>query len=641
MSLREESAPSPVDSVDGLGHQDGHRLAAEAFGEIAEAFAGEESIESLLRLIAQRACSLLGVSRCSIYLRREHSQLFKGRITYIDGDDPDRAIRQLTAGVEADKFTREIVSTQRPVLVHDARNDPRVVRAAMRDWHVQAILGLPMVFSGEVRGIMFLDNSDEPHNYTPEEQRIGAGFANLAGVAVVNAERAVRLREATDAAADQNRLLRRITVAADMLARRFASDATFIDIAGVIAEVTGKPCWIYGGDRKHLAAAGMPVSEVQGVCTPIDAQALQHPEMVRVLESATTPDPVIVEPLLSAGIDRQFLVAPIVDEVRICGYVVLAEHQGRSLNTFDKAIARRVAGLSLSRMSADRRSTEMRRIAAESLALDLVNGHQDASVVEDRAGVLGVDLGQEHAICLLTAAEDVTRPGCLELVAAFADLGTPATLFCKTEVGLVAMFPLSPEDPFLDRMEEARGLVGDVAQRIFGELPFSAALITASGERGDFAVGYKAARAILESTSPPDCEPSLGSQVLTTHEVDLARLLGSGQVSPEAAERLAADTLGALISEPSRGTLLKTLVAYLDASCNIREAADDLGVHHNTVRYRLARIQELTGLLVVTKMRDLLTAQLALTVLEANYGTEDPVDGPAAGEGSDQMAQRA
>jgi sugar diacid utilization regulator len=363
--------------------------------------------------------------------------------------------------------------------------------------------------------------------------------------------------------------------------------------------------------------------------------------MVRVLESATTPDPVIVEPLLSAGIDRQFLVAPIVDEVRICGYVVLAEHQGRSLNTFDKAIARRVAGLSLSRMSADRRSTEMRRIAAESLALDLVNGHQDASVVEDRAGVLGVDLGQEHAICLLTAAEDVTRPGCLELVAAFADLGTPATLFCKTEVGLVAMFPLSPEDPFLDRMEEARGLVGDVAQRIFGELPFSAALITASGERGDFAVGYKAARAILESTSPPDCEPSLGSKVLTTHEVDLARLLGSGQVSPEAAERLAADTLGALISEPSRGTLLKTLVAYLDASCNIREAADDLGVHHNTVRYRLARIQELTGLLVVTKMRDLLTAQLALTVLEANNGTEDPDDDPVAGEGPNQMAQSA
>jgi sugar diacid utilization regulator len=184
-------------------------------------------------------------------------------------------------------------------------------------------------------------------------------------------------------------------------------------------------------------------------------------------------------------------------------------------------------------------------------------------------------------------------------------------------------------------------LVGDAAQRIFGELPFSAALITASGERGDFAVGFKAARAILESTSPPGCTASLDSKVLTAHEIDLARLLGSGQVSPETAQRLAADTLGALFSEPSRGTLLKTLVAYLDASCNIREAADDLGVHHNTVRYRLARIQELTGLLVVTKMRDLLTAQLALTVLEADYETADTDDDAAVDEGSGQIAQSA
>jgi sugar diacid utilization regulator len=641
MSLREENAPSPVGSTDGLDHEDGYRLAAEAFGEIAEAFAGEESIESLLRLIAQRACTLVGVSRCSIYLRREHSQLFKGRITYIDGDDPDRAIRQLTAGVEADKFTREIVSTQRPVLVHDARNDPRVVRAAMRDWHVQTILGLPMVFSGEVRGIMFLDNSDVPHTYTPEEQRIGAGFANLAGVAVVNAERAVRLREATDAAADQNHLLRRITVAADMLARRFASDATFIDIADVVAEVTGKPCWIYGGEGNRLAATGMPTAEAQGICTPIDAPARRHAEVVRALEGATTPDPVVVEPLPSAGIDRQFLVAPVVDEVKICGYVVLAEHQGRALNTFDKAIARRVAGLSLSRMSADRRGTEMRRIAAESLALDLVKGQQDPSVVKDRASVLGVDLSQEHAICLLTSAEDVAGPGCSEVVAAFADLGTAMTLFCKTGAGLVAIFPLSPEDPFLDRIEEARRLIGDAARRIFGETPFSAALITASGERGDFAIGFQAARAILDSTSPPGCEPALESKVLTAHEIDLARLLASGEVSPETAQRLAADTLGALFSEPSRGTLLKTLVAYLDASCNIREAADDLGVHHNTVRYRLARIQELTGLLVVTKMRDLLTAQLALTVLEADYETADPADDAVVDEGSGQIAQSA
>jgi sugar diacid utilization regulator len=605
-------------SNDGLGHEDGYRLAAEAFRDVAAAFAGGENLESLLQLMARRACSLIGVSRCSIYLRREHGQLFKGRITYIAGEDPDRAIRQLTAGVEADRFTHEIVSTQQPVLVHDARSDPRVVRTAMRDWHVKAILGLPMIFDGEVRGIMFLDNAEVRHNYTPKEEQIGASFANLAAVAVVIAEQAVSLREATDATAEQNRLLRRITVAYDMLARRFASDATFLEIAALVTEVTGQPCWIYGDDHRLLASAGLPDVEVQTLRTPIDASARQYKEVVRALGEITGPEPVVIGPLLHARLDRRFLVTPVLDDIRLRGFAVLGESQGAMFNAFDKAIARRVAGLLLSRMSTERHGTELRRIAGESLALDLINGWKDTASIEDRAGVLHFDLAQDHAICTMTAGPGTVAPSCLEATAAFADLNAPSVLCCRTGAEVVVIFLLSPEDPFLDRLDEAKRVISKAGERLFGESGFVASLISAAGDPARYAVGFRAAQAMLTWATELDPVDLADGKVLTAHDIDLGRLLGSGRIDGETARRLAAEILGALVSEPSLKTLLSTLVGYLDASCNIREAADDLGVHHNTIRYRLARIQELTGLLVATRTRDLLKAQLALNVLDVD-----------------------
>lgn len=55
---------------------------------------------------------------------------------------------------------------------------------------------------------------------------------------------------------------------------------------------------------------------------------------------------------------------------------------------------------------------------------------------------------------------------------------------------------------------------------------------------------------------------------------------------------------GSLIDYDARnsGALLRTLRAFFDADCSLRTAAERLFVHHKTLRYRLERIQQLTGL---------------------------------------------
>jgi hypothetical protein len=59
----------------------------------------------------------------------------------------------------------------------------------------------------------------------------------------------------------------------------------------------------------------------------------------------------------------------------------------------------------------------------------------------------------------------------------------------------------------------------------------------------------------------------------------------------------------------------------------VRCCAHALGVHENTVRYRLARVERLTGLCVCADASDQLTVQLGLLVLRL----EDrlPTVGPA------------
>lgn len=49
-------------------------------------------------------------------------------------------------------------------------------------------------------------------------------------------------------------------------------------------------------------------------------------------------------------------------------------------------------------------------------------------------------------------------------------------------------------------------------------------------------------------------------------------------------------------ADRSRGDLLRTLDAYLGSDLNVVRAASALGVHPNTVHYRLRKIESVTGL---------------------------------------------
>jgi DNA-binding PucR family transcriptional regulator len=103
--------------------------------------------------------------------------------------------------------------------------------------------------------------------------------------------------------------------------------------------------------------------------------------------------------------------------------------------------------------------------------------------------------------------------------------------------------------------------------------------------------------------------------VLTVDELGLFRVVvSSGRVKE--AVRFADEFVAPLREHDGvDGSLLTTWRAFLAAEGRVQSAAGDLGVHENTVRYRLGRIRQITGR-DPTTLDSLLMARMAFQVLD-------------------------
>ncbi len=107
-----------------------------------------------------------------------------------------------------------------------------------------------------------------------------------------------------------------------------------------------------------------------------------------------------------------------------------------------------------------------------------------------------------------------------------------------------------------------------------------------------------------------------GNRVLTAAELGPGQLYLSAAGS-ERGLRFARATLGPLLdmSDPSMADLLTTVAAFQAGSHNVTRAADILGVHRNTIRHRLGRIRELTGLDLAEDVQAQVAAHMSLVIL--------------------------
>jgi sugar diacid utilization regulator len=287
--------------------------------------------------------------------------------------------------------------------------------------------------------------------------------------------------------------------------------------------------------------------------------------------------------------------APIRTESALWGYISIAECT-HELGLLDLSAVEAAANCAALIVWKTRALEQRAREQQTRFIGDLLFAEQDPETFTARAHLLGYDPGERYQAVVLQWAnslEDMRTPhvgGRRHEVVRTADSFLAASgaraLVYSIPVGdrVVCLWPSSVGDPtrlaprLLERLAEAMPLSG-----------LRAGVGAAGGPPDPLATSYRQAQVALQ-LSPAE------ETVCTYRGLGVARLVADHLVG-EAGRAFAEEYLGALeeYDQGHQRELLHTLDAYYRAGQNPARAAETLYVHLNTVKYRLKRIQELTG----------------------------------------------
>jgi sugar diacid utilization regulator len=585
-----------------------------ALSEVTPAIAKVTNIDDLLRLVARQITTLVGVGRCTIYMREERQNLFRGCVGCCDGVPFSDEIKRWTAGVPADGVTKETLETRRPVVVANARRDPRMVKATVRHWKIRAMLEVPMIFNGEIVGLILLDDADNQHKFTDEEVELAFAFADLAGVAITQTRVRLELHSKFEAASRQLSALRRATAVDEQLSDLVLEGRSLQDLSRNLAQLLGKPCAVFrpSGDRVAMALPeGASESAVPKLLEP---EVASQPEVHQALAENDTNRAFVVGPIPGAGVLHRHVVAPVVLGEEVWGRLVVMEHKSRFTGG-DVVAVRRAATLIALQVSSERKAVEADWNAGSSLAAELLGGSSDTAVARRRAGRLGVSLDARRVVLLIgsRSGSEGDAPDFRAVAAAFdreaPHLGVHVTAVEGSVAALIEVPDAEESERFAydnrETFEAVRRSLRPCEQLVAG-------ISTVQRGHDGYRVAHREAKQVLECIrrfSPPE-----GPALFAADELGVGSLLLSSS-DGEAVAKFAEETVGELVREHSKADLLTTLCSFFDNMGSIRGSAAALDVHENTIRYRLSRIEELTGLAVMHDPDAQLRARLSLLVL--------------------------
>ncbi len=429
----------------------------------------------------------------------------------------------------------------------NALEDPRTKYVPeLEEEKFQSLLAVPIVGrSGDTIGVITA-HSEAPYDLADEEVEFLITSASLVASAIENArvyeeaqlrvfelERLGELSEAIAAAAAVDELLDAVVERARPLLAARACHVYLLDPGSEELERRASDPEP-GGARRTLALAEL------------------GPELAR-------------------GGRSHRLAIPLVADEELVGLLV---GEGSSRVDLGRAIASQVAvGIKKIRL--------IEQLTEKNLIKDFfeeLSGGRPRGDLEGRAARLGCDLTQPHVVLVAEPADD-------ELDRALRHIA-PGSLFDRREHSLRALIRLRTGDPhpFLERLERVHGELGK---------RFSAGISSVCRGEATFADGFAEAQQALLGTIVLRGGPAiLAYEDLGAYKYLLRVALEGGirDATVDAVSKLAE-------YDAQRGAqLVATLEEFLRRHGNISATSEALYVHPNTLRQRLRRIAELSGL---------------------------------------------
>jgi sugar diacid utilization regulator len=395
------------------------------------------------------------------------------------------------------------------------------------------------------------------------EQFLLRVLAQQLGIAVANADSHARERSTAEELAIVNTRLERSLAIHSRLSETAVAGRGMGGMAETVYELTGYPVIIEDSRGNVLASAG------PGSFDPEDHARIRPEELAQL--GRHDPAPVRVGDLLAVTSGQHgdtFAVLALVDPGDTVGEEerIALEH------------AATVLALEMSRFQSVRE-------AESRLGGDLL-GEMLAGIDDERARIrthiLGYDLGRQQRVAIVDYPSTVPQDQVFHAARRAAqNLGARPLLGSERETVIAlaeASFSWqslrSGVDAELDRTDCRIG-VGGICEAA-ADVPRS----------------YREARLALQLMSFGNHR----SSVVLFDELGVFEILADTK-DPKTIQRFVQKWLGTLLDydESRNAELVSTLSSYLEAGGNYDHSARALGVHRNTLRYRLKRIQEISG----------------------------------------------
>ena len=396
-------------------------------------------------------------------------------------------------------------------------------------------------------------------------------------------------------------------------------ETTIEELAGKISAMLGRPVVVEDPVGRLIAGSGD--TEVDQLRATLEEQGLRASKSASVDETrrerrdryARLPDGYLSVPIERWRIaDGELFWTPI-GVGAPAGYLWV-DLEGGNLRPEDVVLlywARRVLEAELGK---ERIRLETELGARGDFVDDLVSGHYGSvELLLQRARYLGADLA-EGALVMVVDIDDFARylarrrpkePAIQELKRRLADAVRLQTrqLFSNFLVGprsdnVILFLGCAEGEGPEELLEKAQLLAKGVQRYVKGLLPDLTVSVGVGGFKQDPAQlpeAYSEAQVALEighRIHGPSTVSTFGKS--GTYKL-LFRVL---QEDPEELEAFYGETLEPVVHYDSRyGTeLVQTLITYLGNDASTVRTAGDLFAHRHTIRYRLDRVSELTGL---------------------------------------------
>jgi purine catabolism regulator len=282
--------------------------------------------------------------------------------------------------------------------------------------------------------------------------------------------------------------------------------------------------------------------------------------------------------------------------IELDGYPIALLCSGATSSTDVLAYALNLVGLELAKRQAVQ--AERRELTGQVID-DILNNVISDKEAARRLSDFGVQLSEPHAVILATADCEPSRLQSLPWALGPTMEGSERERSLTAVVGRYVFVLVPRSKGVQEQADEVFSILSDLVRGV--AVGFGGSYADADGLRWSF---IEAQAGVAQ-----------GHGVNGRASLDLAKMLLSNPQLP--LRQMATEILSPILAPTENGELLATLRAYFLNNESTSDMANTLYIHRNTVRYRLRRVEQLTGKSLASTQDRL---QLWLAVLALDLG---------------------